>query len=438
MEDPILKRLLFGTSTKKPRSIPLVAKDASGRGSRQGLNISDDEYIAVHDIKYCSDGSLDSKLLDVEDFAKFSGGAYPEPTPVQRAAVPIMRAGRDGIFVAPTGSGKTLAYILGSYRHFPPATGATTSVLIVAPTKELCRQIERAFACFTESVAYLSKHLLKDKKQRRKRLVPAVLVCTPLGIQKYQSRIDLRELKLLIMDEADRLLDPSFVQQLDQLLSKLPDRQHLQKALFSATMPSAAEDLARGLLRVDYVKLVVGAPMASLPNIRQRLVFVGQEQGRWVALRNMIQEGGFAPPSLVFCASIPRVQHLYATLREHLNANVRDRIGVMHAGLTDEERERTMQRFQDGIVWFLITTELMARGLDVPGIASVINYDVPEDSRSYIHRVGRTGRAGTPGLAITFFAVSDKARLPPIIQIIINSSQSVDPWMMQLVTSKMV
>lgn len=202
------------------------------------------------------------------------------------------------------------------------------------------------------------------------------------------------------MDEADRLFELGFVEQVDTVMSACTHRS-LKRALFSATMMQGVETLARTVLR-DPVRLTIGARNAATHSIAQELVFVSSEDGKLLAFRQMIQRG-LAVPLLIFVQSKERAQQLY-------NELVYDdlKVDVIHADRTQHQRTESIKKFRAGTVWVLICTDLMARGIDFIGVNTVLNYDFPQSTVSYIHRIGRTGRAGRKGHAITFFTETDK------------------------------
>jgi ATP-dependent RNA helicase DDX52/ROK1 len=189
-----------------------------------------------------------------------------------------------------------------------------------------------------------------------------------------------------VLDEADKLLELGFLEQCDEVLAAC-DGSTVQRCLFSATMPPAVEDLVHSVLRQP-VKVVVGEKNAAADTVEQSLVFCGRKDGKLVALRQMVREG-LRPPLLIFVQSVERAMQLFhALVYDGLRAD------VLHAERTAAQREATVSKFRTGQVWVLIATELVARGMDFKGVSLVINYDFPQTTTSYIHRIGRSGRAG--------------------------------------------
>lgn len=228
----------------------------------------------------------------------------------------------------------------------------------------------------------------------------------------------------LILDEADRLFELGFLDQVDKVLSACSHPQ-LKRALFSATMEQGVETLARTVLR-DPVRMVVGARNSATASIQQELLFVSNEEGKLIAMRQMLQSG-LPLPALVFVQSKERAQQLYQELVYESVA-----VDVIHADRTQHQRMEAIRKFRAGKVWFLICTDLMARGIDFKGVSTVINYDFPVSSVSYIHRIGRTGRAGRQGRAITFFTEIDKPLLPSIAKLVKQSGSDVPEWMLKM------
>ncbi|OMJ21406.1 ATP-dependent RNA helicase ROK1 [Smittium culicis] len=373
---------------------------------------------------------------------RYSFGSYLEknmvkcgfitPTPIQQQAVPISIDGRDLIACAPTGSGKTLSFLLPIIHHIESKSFTKDLVgLIISPTRELANQIHNQVQLLTPKKKISSYLLTKnpvanamqDPKSRKKF---NILIATPLRLVYAikNQEIDLSTISHLVLDEADRLLDEGFIEQIDDILSACTSIK-LQTSLYSATIPSMVEVLANRIMK-DPVKVVIGTSNAATETIDQKLVFVGQEEGKLIEIRNMIQSG-FKPPCLIFVQSIERAKELFFELvYDGIN------VEVMHAEKTKQQRDRIIENFKKGKLWILISTELMARGIDFKGVNLVINYDFPQSVASYIHRIGRTGRAGREGKAITYFTKEDAPYLKNIVNVMRQSGCEVPEWMLQL------
>ena len=199
----------------------------------------------------------------------------------------------------------------------------------------------------------------------------------------------------------------------------------VQYCMFTATLPSGIEELISNVLQ-DPVKIFVGVRGSAISTVNQKLIFVGREDGKTLALRDMIKTG-VKTPALIFTQSKDRANQVYHSLQlDNL------RVGVIHADCTDNERENIIQQFRRGQILFLVTTDLLGRGLDFKGVNLVINFDLPQNGISYIHRVGRTGRAGRQGEAITYFTEEDIQHLRTIANVMRISGCEVPEWMLTI------
>jgi superfamily II DNA/RNA helicase len=199
---------------------------------------------------------------------------------------------------------------------------------------------------------------------------------------------------------------------------------HLQRALFSATIGPFIQELADSFLQ-NPIRVVIGQENSGAPSIRQKLIFAGREDGKILALRNLILEGKLTPPVLLFTQSIERSKQLYRELAfDGLN------VEVMHSDRTSTQREGIINRFRIGEIWVLICTDLMARGIDFKAVKMILNYDLPQSAVSYIHRIGRTGRGGRQGEAITFFTEDDIPNMRSIVNVMKLSGCEVPEWLL--------
>lgn len=363
---------------------------------------------------------------------------FSQPTPIQMQAIPIMCHGRDVIGLAPTGSGKTLAFLIPILRDLKGPMKEGYRAVIVSPTRELAQQIHEQLLRLSHGrkfkICLLTKATsatqAQDPKLREKF---DILITTPLRLvnEIKNDHIDLSHVQHLVLDEADRLLDMGFLEQTDEIFAACSNAK-LQKALFSATLPSGVEQLAQTVMK-DPVRIVIGRKDAATETITQQLVYVGSEEGKLLAMRQLIKsgDGTFSPPILIFVQSIDRARQLFHELvYDGIN------VDVIHAERTLQQRTAIVESFKKGDIWVLISTELMARGIDFKGVNLVVNYDFPQTVQSYIHRIGRTGRAGRQGRAITYFTKDDSLYLKSIVNVMRQSGCQVPEWMVQLKTPK--
>ncbi|EKX43208.1 hypothetical protein GUITHDRAFT_158075 [Guillardia theta CCMP2712] len=358
---------------------------------------------------------------------------WKEPTPIQMQAIPILLERRDLVACAPTGSGKTGAFVIPLFALLQAPKKEGIRGLIVSPTRELATQIFnqckllKAFSklqvkLLTKATAASVAALQMDPQARNH----DVVVSTPARLVSLlqQKSLDLSSVELLIVDEADKLFEEGFITQLDEILAACSNRK-LQKSLFSATIPPQIEELARSIMPHPTF-VTVGSKVGANSKIKQKLVFVGSEEGKLIAIRQLIQTG-LKPPVLMFVQSIDRAKQLF---RELVYDGIN--VDVMHAERTQAQRDNIISQFRSGAIWVLICTDLMARGIDFKGVNLVINYDFPQSTISYIHRIGRTGRGGREGEAVTFFTGEDVLYLRSIANVMKQSGCDVADWMLQL------
>lgn len=370
---------------------------------------------------------VDKRLLD--NLATMGWG---EPTAVQKGAMPALLENRDTLVGAPTGSGKTLTYLLPILHHLGSPKREGLRAVIVSPTRELSQQIYQQleklgagkkwrFCMLTRS----TEGVMRQDPQFKKKY--DILITTPLRLVHAieQSEVDLTNVRHLILDEADRLLEQGFLEQTDSILAACT-HSALRKALFSATLPAGIEELAKTFM-YDEVRVLVGVKDAAVESIEQELLYVSNEDGKLLGLRNLLRQGALKPPILVFVQSIHRAQELFKELiYEDLH------VDVIHSERPKAQREGVIEAFKRGDVWLLICTEVLARGIDFKGVEVVLNYDFPQSRESYIHRIGRTGRAGRQGKAITFFTQDDATYLRSVVNVMRQSGCEVPQWMLEL------
>ncbi|CAG7846001.1 ATP-dependent RNA helicase ROK1 [Serendipita indica DSM 11827] len=366
------------------------------------------------------------------------GCGYSEPTAIQTVGIPILAEGRDLAAVSPTGTGKTLAYLLPIFARLKTPVSSQEDrpgvrAVIVAPTKELAGQIYNEAQKLAQGrkwrIVLFSKATAATLKDPSVRGKVDIIISTPMRLVAsiQAGDIQLDRVQVLILDEADRLLDPEFASQVEEIVGCCSNPA-CQKAVFSATLPAKAEKTVLNMMN-DPIRVVVGLKDTPLPNIKQSLVYVAQPESKLPTLIQYLTSPlGYKPPVIVFTSTQARATSL---LSELLLAGVMN-AEALHAGLTKHQREECVKRILKGEVWVLITTDVLARGMDFGGVCGVINFDWPESVQSYVHRIGRTGRAGREGTAITYFTDEDAPYLKSIANVLLQSGQSVPDWMIKL------
>eukprot|EP00930_Biecheleria_cincta_P039045 TRINITY_DN26851_c0_g1_i1.p1 TRINITY_DN26851_c0_g1~~TRINITY_DN26851_c0_g1_i1.p1 ORF type:complete len:580 (+),score=130.12 TRINITY_DN26851_c0_g1_i1:127-1866(+) len=356
---------------------------------------------------------------------------FKTPTPIQMQCFPAIMSGSHILASAPTGSGKTIAFLGPILASLGKPGKEFARALIVDPSRELAKQTLDEFTKLTAGRKWNGRLLDKlsgEKAVNIKRL--DVAIATPLRLVQLlkDDRISLDSTKHLVFDEADKLLDLGFAPQIDELLSFCPqDRRGLMQTLmFSATLPPVVVELAGSIL-ANPLRISIGDVNAAAPDVEQTLKFITSEDGKLFSLRQLFQDGEIKPPALIFVQSKERAKELFGEL-------VYDGIFVdaIHADRTKQQRDNTVKAFRSGKIWVMICTDLMGRGVDFKGVATVINYDFPQSAATYIHRIGRTGRAGRKGKAITLFTINDFESLRSIVGVMRQSGCDVPDWMLRL------
>ncbi|XP_024386499.1 DEAD-box ATP-dependent RNA helicase 57 [Physcomitrium patens] len=353
---------------------------------------------------------------------------YTEPTPIQRQAITTLLAERECFACAPTGSGKTLAFSLPILMKLRVPSKEGLRALVLCPTRELALQTTRELKKLTVGTKFRVRVMTKALALCNdfSNLPCDILVSTPLRLDALLkgSKIDLSKVEFLVLDESDKLFEMGFVEQIDSVVAACTNPK-IVRTLFSATLPDTVEELARSIMH-DAIRITIGERNSASQTVRQRLVFVGSEEGKILALRQIFNES-LRPPVLIFVKSKERAAELHKQLAfDNLS------IDSIHADRTQAQRDAAVERFREGKTWVLIATDLMGRGMDFKGLNCVINYDFPPSISSYIHRVGRSGRAGRAGEAVTFYTEDDVPLLRSVAYVIFSSGGDVPAWMLSL------
>ena len=346
---------------------------------------------------------LDSSLLD-----NLKRLGYNAPTPVQSEAIPAALAGGDLLVSSQTGSGKTAAFVLpGLERLRTPSTrtGMGPRMLVLAPTRELALQVQKAIHGYCSGQKLLTACLVGGvpfgSQLAQVRRPVDIVIATPGRLLDHLNRgsTDLARVELLVLDEADRMLDMGFQEEIDAILARAPkDRQTL---LFSATLAGVVGHLA-GRVTKNPKRVEIGRREETKPNIVQHALIADDAAHKGRMLDSLLRETD-VEQALVFTATKRSAADLMLSLLgKGFTA------GALHGDMAQKERTRTLNRLRDGSMRVLVATDVAARGIDVPGINLVVNYDAPRGAQDYVHRIGRTGRAGRAGIAVTFLGHADR------------------------------
>jgi len=326
---------------------------------------------------------------------------WTEPTPIQSKVIPLLMAGRDVAGQAQTGSGKTGAFVIPMIERLSRDVRGIQA-LVLAPTRELALQIGevvRDLGGPKVRIATLYGGQPIERQLTALRGGVQIAVATPGRLLDHLNRrtVSLDAVKFLVLDEADRMLDMGFLPDVEEILGRTPTSR--QTALFSATLPDAVSGIAMKHMR-NPMWIKIAQPAPTVETVTQHYIEVA-EQDKVRALRLLLTSGD-VPSALVFRRTRRGVDRLAKILRERGQT-----VEVIHGDMTQGARLRALDAFARGKVRALIATNVAARGLDLPDVSHVINFDIPEDVDTYIHRVGRTARAGRAGEAITFVGQHD-------------------------------
>ncbi|KAK4950976.1 RNA-dependent ATPase rok1 [Elasticomyces elasticus] len=469
---------------------PATSQAGPKRKGKNGSNVKVDKP-ALYPHPLVSFGDMRQRFnLSSRLAGNLDDQGYTAPTEVQMGALPLLldapdryldSHGEDSkqvgninlLTVAPTGSGKTLAFMIPllhrvqTRRHSDEDVHKTTvSAIVLAPTKELVSQITNEGRKLAKGTGIKVTQMRRGMRLATSQAANGttysatvgqdltvkadVLISTPgllhsmLGEEQGPANDSLCNVRDLVLDEADVLLDPLFREQTLGVWTRLRNSK-LSVSLWSATMGSNIEELAASTIshwrsnlgssdaeaepETPFIRLVVGLKDSAVPNVEHRLVYAATEQGKLMGLRQLLHpastpQGSGAPllpPFLIFTQTIERAVALHSELLYDIPAEAGgiSRIAVLHADLSDTARDSVMTRFRKGEIWILITTDLLSRGVDFRGVNGVVNYDIPTSSAAYVHRVGRTGRAGRKGgVAVTLYSKEDIPYLKHVANVV--------------------
>ncbi len=343
---------------------------------------------------------------------------YADPTPIQRQAIPALLEGRDLLGIAQTGTGKTAAFSLPSLHRLAadpqPRRSASCRMLVLSPTRELAAQIAenmRGYAKFLNlSVQCVFGGIPVGKQARA--LVPGcdVLVATPGRLLDLidQRALTLRNVEIFVLDEADQMMDLGFIQPLTRIAALLPEQR--QSLFFSATMPKAIADLGKRFIK-NPVRVEVTPQATTAERVEQYVCFLNQ--GEKQALLSMSLKKGLASGEITCALVFTRTKHGADRVVRHLNA-AGVNAAAIHGNKSQAQRTAALGAFRKGTTPVLVATDIAARGIDVQGVSHVFNFELPNVAEQYVHRIGRTARAGADGVALSFCAPDEKAYLRDI------------------------
>lgn len=367
---------------------------------------------------YFDELDINDDLLDALDIMNFV-----ECTPIQERAIPLVLEGRDILASAQTGTGKTAAYLLPVLELLSRGGSPENKVnaLVLVPTRELAQQVDQLLAGFAyyQDTTWIAIYGGNDgvafaQQQRALEQGGDIAIATPgrlLSLLRH-CKVDLSKVDFLILDEADRMLDIGFYDDIMEIISYLPKER--QTLMFSATFPTDVEKLARQVLRNPAeVKIAVSKPAEGIT----QSVYILHEEQKLTLVMDMFakQERG---KGIIFASSKEKVRDLYHALRRSGL-----KVAQIHSDLENAERTQTLLDFKNNKIQLLVATDVVSRGIDIDDIEFVVNYDVPAQPEDYVHRIGRTARAGARGEGITFVTPKDKPRLDKIEKLLEKSIQ---------------
>jgi superfamily II DNA/RNA helicase len=346
--------------------------------------------------------------LSPKVLAAVEASGYTAPTPIQEQAIPHVLARRDVLGIAQTGTGKTASFVLPMLTMLEKgrARARMPRTLILEPTRELAAQVEENFNRYGQNhkltVALLIGGVSFGDQDKKVDRGADVLIATPGRLLDHfeRGKLLMSAVEILVIDEADRMLDMGFIPDIERIIKLLPMTR--QTLFFSATMPPEIQRLADRFLS-NPVRVEVARPATTVKTVAQNFVKVGREPSeKRAALRDLIRGAQDLRNAIIFCNRKRDVATLARSLQRHgFNA------GALHGDMDQHARTAMLESFRRGQLMLLVASDVAARGLDIPDVSHIINFDVPTHAEDYVHRIGRTGRAGRSGTAITLVAPAD-------------------------------
>jgi ATP-dependent RNA helicase RhlE len=339
---------------------------------------------------------------------------YSQPTPIQERAIPEVLAGRDLMCCAQTGTGKTAAFALPILHRLASAERADLRALVLVPTRELAIQVGRSLGDYGRYLELVTATAFGgvpiEPQERMLRRGVDILVATPGRLKDHiwRGNIDFRYTAHLVLDEADRMLDMGFIKAVREIVELLP--QERQSMLFSATLDPEIRRFSKGILN-DPLRIEISPPASTLDEVEQFIVHTSRGEKR-SALETLIRRQPMTR-TIIFTRTKSGASRLASQLRERGH-----KASAIHSDRSQSERIRALEGFREGQVHFLVATDIAARGIDVDDVSHVVNYDLPYTPKDYIHRIGRTARAGRKGVAISLATPEDSRSVGAIEHLI--------------------
>lgn len=420
-------------------------KESTGQ---QGTNNPTQKPVSILD---ASGASVSVKPL--ESFSELKGAAewlvsglqqlrYPSTTDIQKYTIPLLEEGHDLIGLAPTGSGKTVAFAVPALKRMQRNPDGSPSVLVLAPTRELVQQTTKVFEQLSNGTVRICEAYggaPREIQARRLHNGCDVLVACPGRLKDFLDGgdVSIRNLSFMVFDEADRLLDMGFQIQLDAILSYVDKSSRPQAVMWSATWPRSVQDLARNYLAENRLIIRAGTAGTGLQvneRITQKIIFSQQFSDRINALVKLIESGEINDNTdklIIFVERQSDTEDAANSLSQRLGIDSRY-VGVLHGGLSQRSRDRVMDSFKNNYVRLLVATDVASRGLDIPDVTCVVNFQAPKNIDSYCHRIGRTGRAGRSGTAYTFIGKGDGGLAADLVEYLKKSKMDVPPELLEI------
>lgn len=402
------------------------------RTSQRQQHLSSDTTTAPEALTF-SDLGLSPKVLSA-----VTDAGYSKPTPIQAGAIPHALLGKDILGIAQTGTGKTASFVLPMLTRLEKgrARARMPRTLILEPTRELAAQVEENFIRYGKNhklnIALLIGGVSFDEQDKKLERGADVLIATPGRLLDHRERgkLLLNGVEILVIDEADRMLDMGFIPDIERICEMIPFTR--QTLFFSATMPPEITKLTEKFLHAP-VRVEVSKAASAATNIIQRLVKSGSKPwDKRETLRNLMKaEDAELKNAIIFCNRKVEVSELFRSLLKYdFDA------GALHGDMDQRARMQMLANFRDGKLRYLVASDVAARGLDIPDVSHVFNYDVPIHAEDYVHRIGRTGRAGRSGKSFTIATKSDTKYIDAIERLIGNKIEWHDGDLSTVVASE--